>query len=141
MNKVDCSKVYVDTSSFSTPDNYFDGAFAKVDIKKGELVEKGIVRRLSDSNNKLFDGQKNAFVFTWSDDKPNYTWAMGSGCSTFYNSGLESQTNTRMVRYFEKDSFEIFATKDIKAGDELTHTYKSLQWRDIFKPLYEQLSS
>ena len=46
-----------------------------------------------------------------------------------------------MVRYFEKDSFEIFATKDIKAGDELTHTYKSLQWRDIFKPLYEELSS
>ena len=88
MNKVDCSKVYVDTSSFSTPDNYFDGAFAKVDIKKGELVEKGIVRRLSDSNNKSFDGQKNAFVFTWSDDKPNYTWAIGSGCLTFYNSGI-----------------------------------------------------
>ena len=32
MTKVDCSKVYVNTSHFSTPDNKFDGAFANVDI-------------------------------------------------------------------------------------------------------------
>lgn len=140
MSKVDCSKVYVDTSQFSTPDNLFYGAFAKVDIKKGELVEKGIMKRLSDNNNKVFDGMNNQFVFTWSDDIPNYTWAFGSGCSTFYNSGLESETNTNMIRYFNEDRFEFYATKDIKAGDELTHTYKSLQWRNVFVPLYNELT-
>ena len=114
MTKVDCSKVYVNTSHFSTPDNKFDGAFANVDIKKGELVEKGIMRRLSDNTNKIFDGMKNPFVFTLSDDKPNYTWAFGSGCVTFYNSGLESQTNTHMIRFFDEDRFEIYATKNIK---------------------------
>jgi len=138
--KVDCSKVYVDKSKFSTNENKFDGAFAKVDIKKGELVEKGLMRRLSDNNNRLFDGMKNPYVFTWSDDKPNYTWAFPSGCAVFYNSGLESQTNTKMIRYFNEDRFEIYATKDIQAGDELTHTYKSLEWREVFKPLYENLN-
>jgi len=139
MTKVDCSKVYVDTSTYSTKDNLFDGAFAKVDIKKGEIVEKGLMRRLSDNQNKSFDGNKNPFVFTWSDDIPNYTWAFASGCASFYNSGLPENTNTQMKRFFEEDRFEIYATKDIKAGDELTHTYKSLEWREVFTPLFTLL--
>ena len=137
--KVDCSKVYVNTSTMSSVDNQFDGAFARVDINNGELVEKGLMRRLSDNNNKSFDGMKNPFVFTWSDDLPNYTWAFASGCASFYNSGLDEETNTRIVRYFDEDRFEIYATKDIDAGDELTHTYKSLQWRESFVPLYNEL--
>ena len=139
MSLVDCSKVYVSKSTFSTPNNVFNGAFAKVDIKQGKLVEKGIVRRLSDNNNKVFDGMNNSFVFTWSNDIPNYTWAISSGCATFYNSGLKEQTNTRMVRFFNEDKFEIYATTDIKANDELTHTYKSLEWRKVFVPLYNKL--
>ena len=140
MSKIDCSKVCVKTSSFSTPDNEFDGAFAKVNIENGELVEKGIMRRLSDNNNRSFDGMKNPYVFTWSDDIPNYTWAFGSGCSSFYNSALESNANTHMVRFFDEDRFEIYATKNIMEGEELTHTYKSLQWRDVFIPLYSELT-
>ena len=141
MSKIDCSKVIVKTSSFSTPNNKFDGAFASTNIKKGELVEKGIMRRLSDNSNPVFDGMKNPYVFTWSDDNPNKTWAFGSGCCSFYNSGLESQTNTHMIRFFDEDRFEIYATKDIKEGDELTHTYKSLKWREVFKPLYSRLTT
>jgi len=139
--KVDCSKVYVDTSALSTISNEFDGAFARVNIKKGELVEKGLMRRLSDSNNKLFDGMQNMFVFTWSDDLPNYTWAFASGCGSFYNSGLDDQTNTHMIRYFDEDRFEIYAKQDINAGDELTHTYKSLKWRESFVSLHNKLNS
>lgn len=139
MTKIDCSKVYVDTSTFSTPDNCFDGAFANINIKKDELVEKGLMRRLSDNNNKSFDGMKNPFVFTWSDDLPNNTWTFASGCTAFYNSGLEHQTNTKMIRFFDEDRFEIYATKDINIGDELTHTYKSLRWREAFIPLYNEL--
>jgi len=140
MTKIDCSKVFVDISKYSTHDNQFNGAFAKVNIQKKELVEKGLMCRLSGDSNKEFDGMKNQFVFTWSNNKPNYTWAFPSGCATFYNSGLESQTNTRMVRIFDEDRFEIYATKDIKAGEELTHTYKSLEWRDAFAPLYNKLT-
>tara|TARA_Y100000389_G_scaffold196676_1_gene230021 strand:+ start:5297 stop:5728 length:432 start_codon:yes stop_codon:yes gene_type:complete len=139
MTKVECSKVYVNTSTFSTNDNHFDGAFARVNIKYGELVEKGLMRRISNNNNKAFDGMKNPYVFTWSNDIPNYTWAIASGCASFYNTGLETETNTRMIRYLDEDRFEIYAIKDIKAGEELTHTYKSLKWREIFKPLYKNL--
>ena len=33
--------------------------------------------------------------------------------------------------------FEIFATRDIEAGDELLHTYISLKWRTCFQELNE----
>ena len=35
MSKVDCSKVCVRTSTFSDMTKPFNGAFAKIDIKKG----------------------------------------------------------------------------------------------------------
>jgi hypothetical protein len=141
MSKIDCSKVIVKASMFSTQENKFDGAFAAVDIQEDDLIEYGIMRRLSDEQNKVFDGMNNPYVFTWSDDKPNYTWAFSSGCAAFYNTGLEGQTNTKMVRYFDEDRFEIYATENIKADEELTHTYKSLHWRTVFIPISAQLSN
>jgi hypothetical protein len=137
---VDCSKVYVAPSSFSTKDNQFYGVFAKDDIKTGAIVERGLMKRLSSNDNKEFDGMKNPYVFTWSDDTPNYTWAFASGCATFYNTNLEEQSNTNMIRNFNENKFEIIATKDIKKGDELTHTYKSLKWRTSFVELYAKLN-
>ena len=136
---VDCSKVFVGISNFSNEDNKFYGVFAKEDIKKGEIVEKGLMKRLSDDNNRVFDGMNNPYVFTWSNNIPNHTWAFASGCATFYNSGLEGDTNTFMKRFLDEDRFEIYALKDIKKNEELTHTYKSLKWRTVFKPLYNQL--
>ena len=90
------------------------------------------MRRLSDNENKVFDGSNTPYVFTWSEDIPNHTWAFPSGCAAFYNSGLDADTNTHMVRYFSEDTFEIYAKRDISAGEELTHTYKSLRWRIAF---------
>ena len=137
MTEVDCSKVYVDTSSFSSYKKKFLGAFAKVDIERGELVEKGIVRRLGECI--CFDGMNNPYVFTWSNNIPNFTWAFASGCATFYNATLKEDSNTHVIRFYSDDRFEIYATKDIKAGDELTYTYKSLKWRTSFIPLYKSL--
>ena len=48
-------------------------------------------------------------------------------------------TNTHMVRFFDEDRFEIYALRDIQANEELTHLYKSLQWRGCFKKLNEKL--
>jgi hypothetical protein len=42
-----------------------------------------------------------------------------------------------MVRDFDKDTFEIFANKDIVVGEELLHTYISLKWRTCFAELNE----
>lgn len=133
-SKIDCSKVYVKKSSFSNErTGDFDGAFAAVPIKAGELVEKGIMRRLPDG----FDGNTCPYIFTWSLDIPNKTWAMASGCAPFYNTCKEGTSNTRMVRFFDEDRFEIYANRDIEKDEELLHTYISLKWRTCFAELNE----
>lgn len=134
-NKVYCSNVYVNTSTFSTKENEFDGAFAKIDFKAGDIVEWGVVRVLPEG----FDGNNSPFVFTWSDDLPNKTWGMASGCATFYNTSIKD-TNVVMHRDFINNTFTIVATRDIKANEELLHTYKSLQWRTCFQDIKEILS-
>ena len=65
--KIDCSKVFVKQSSFSSEQTVFDGAFAAVAIKEGELVEKGVMRRLPEG----FDGNTCPYIFTWSTERPN----------------------------------------------------------------------
>ena len=122
---VDCSKVIVKPDEFGGA-----GAFAACDIAAGKVVEKGIVRVLTN-----IDGNENPYVFTWSDVVPNHTWATGSGCSTFYNTAEVAQSNTHMERNFQNNSFVITATKDIKQGDELLHVYKSKGWRKCFQQL------
>eukprot|EP00009_Paramoeba_aestuarina_P008368 CAMPEP_0201509428 /NCGR_PEP_ID=MMETSP0161_2-20130828/2488_1 /ASSEMBLY_ACC=CAM_ASM_000251 /TAXON_ID=180227 /ORGANISM="Neoparamoeba aestuarina, Strain SoJaBio B1-5/56/2" /LENGTH=143 /DNA_ID=CAMNT_0047904375 /DNA_START=89 /DNA_END=523 /DNA_ORIENTATION=+ len=136
-SKIICHKVYVTKSTFSTEDNQFDGAFAAVAIKKGELIERGIMRRLPDS----FDGNTSPYVFTWSEERPCKVWGMGSGCAPFYNTCKEGESNTKMVRYFDEDRFEIFATRDIEQDEELLHTYISLGWRKCFNDLNEMLNN
>jgi len=122
---VDCSKVLVKSDTYGGA-----GAFAATHIQKGEVVEKGIVRVLTN-----VDGNENPYVFTWSDNIPNTTWAIGSGASTFYNTADESVSNTHMERDFTNNSFVITATKDIAEGDELLHVYKSKGWRACFQEL------
>jgi hypothetical protein len=119
---VECERVYVDASQYGGV-----GAFAACDFEEGELVERGIVRRLP----AAFDGNESPYVFTWSEDRT--VWAIGSGCSTFYNCSTEP--NTEMFRDFENDTFEIRALRPIAKGDELTHVYKSLLWRACFEDL------
>ena len=75
----------------------------------------------------------NPYVFTWSDDVPNKTWAFASGCATFYNTSKDS--NTIMIRHFDADKFEIYAFRNIEKDEELTHRYKSLEWRTCFEAL------
>ena len=124
---VDSSRVYVKNDEYGGA-----GCFASVDMAAGAEVERGIVRVLTNC-----DGNENPYVFTWSDELPNTTWALGSGCSTFYNTTEEGSANTHMIRDFANKSFSIVATRDLKAHDELLHVYKSKKWRTCFKVLNE----
>lgn len=80
-------------------------------------MEKGIMRRLPDG----FDGNTCPYIFTWSLEIPNKTWGMASGCAPFYNTCKEGTANTRMVRFFDEDRFEIYANRDIEKDEELLH--------------------
>ena len=124
MSLVDCSKVIVkNTNTMGL------GAFINQNIKRGDLIEKGVVRRIDS------DGHKSPYLFTWSEDRT--VWAFASGCATFYNTSLDP--NTRFVRNYITDTFEIYAQIDIKVGEELTHKYKSLEWRECFQELNKTL--
>ena len=124
MSLVDCSKVIVkNTNTMGL------GAFANQNIKRDDLIEKGVVRRIDS------DGHKSPYLFTWSEDRT--VWAFASGCATFYNTSLDP--NTRFVRNYITDTFEIYAIRDIKVGEELTHKYKSLEWRECFQELNKTL--
>jgi len=124
---MDCSKSTVKESEYGA------GTFATCDIKAGEVVEYGVARVLTN-----IDGNENPYIFTWSDEVPNTTWATCSGTAMFYNTVKEDGSeNTKMYRYFDKNRFVIVATKDVRCGDELTHVYKSKQWRKCFSDLRE----
>lgn len=102
--------------------------FARKNFSAGDLIECGVVRLLPEG----FDGHKCEECFTWSNERPNKTWAMASGCAPFYNTTSKDKENTHMVRYFDENRFEIFAKRDINEGEELFHTYVSLEWRECF---------
>ena len=122
---IDCSKVIVIDSGTDMG----VGAYAACDIKLGDTVEYGLMRRVDT------DGNNNPYLFTWSDDRD--VWAYASGCATFYNTS--KQPNVKMDRYFDEDRFIITALQDINKGDELRHTYRSLKWRKCFKELNDKL--
>ena len=124
MSFIECSKVNV-----LQTEGKGMGSFANQKIKKGDLVEKGLARRIE------CNGTQNPYLFTWSENRD--VWAFASGCATFYNTSLEP--NCSVSRNFENDTFQIFALTDIEIGDELTHKYKSLEWRECFQELNEEL--
>ena len=118
---MNCQKVYV------KPDQWGGmGAFARVPIKKGEVIEFGLARRLPGLN-----GHINPVVFTWSEDRT--VWATCAGCAMFYNMApTEAENNTHMERFFDEDRFVITAKRDIKVHEELKHKYRSQKWRECF---------
>ena len=122
MSLVKCTNVIVKNTL-----NKGLGTFANKRFVKDELVEKGVVKRIE------CDGNKNPYLFTWSKDRT--IWAFASGCATFYNTSRDPTTT--MKRFYEEDRYEIYALRNIEEGEELTHKYKSLEWRECFQGLRE----
>ena len=85
-DKVFCSDVYVSESVFSTEQNKFDGAFARVSFKEGDLIEYGIVRVLPEG----FDGNLSPYVLL-GQMKFLIKVGMASGCATFYNTSIRCE--------------------------------------------------
>ena len=97
--QVRCSAVIVRSSTFG------DGAFAARDINQGECFEWGLVRRLPPG----FDGNKNEYIFTWSEDRT--VWAMTSGTATFLNTAAPGEANTKVKeRWVFRDVFRVWAS-------------------------------
>ena len=121
MGLVNCSKVYVDKAT------YGNGVFAKQDLAQGEIIETGLMMRMTN-----VDGNENSHLFTWSDDRQ--TWAAGSGCLPFYNH-TSGEPNIKKCGDLVNDTMVVVALRDIKTGEELVSKYYSASWRKCFSDL------
>lgn len=121
-NFVECSKVCVKQGKYGL------GAYAAVDIMKDEVIEKGVMMRMVNT-----DGNENPHLFTWSDDRK--VWAAGSGFLPFYNHS--NTPNIKKHGDLTNDRMIVTALRDIKKGEELVGTYYSRQWRECFKELID----
>jgi len=104
--QVHMSKVYVQSKSQPA-------VYARVRMAKGEVVEKGLVRRLP----KGFNGKDCLGAFCWSATDQN-EWAMGAGAAMFYKKSNDA--NCEVTRYFDEDRYEIVALRDIAQDEELS---------------------
>lgn len=120
---IDCSQVVARRDAYGGA-----GAFATRAFKKGDLIERGLVRVLPVS------GHESSYVFTWKQGEET-VYATGSGTSVLYNASLDGGENTSVERFYEEQRFNIFASKDIEKDEELTHLYHGIDWRECFKPL------
>ena len=117
MNFVDCDKVRVDYGKYGF------GVFARQNFKEGDIIETGIMMRLTN-----VDGNINSHLFTWSDDRK--VFAAGSGCLPFYNHSYTP--NVAKVGDLANDRMKIVALRDITMGEELFNRYMSALWRTCF---------
>ena len=102
---------------------YGYGVFASKDIKKGDIIEIGVMYPVFN-----VDGNENPHLFTWSEDKTK--WAGGSGLLPFYN--YSDNPNAEKERDLENYTLKVKAKRDIKLGEEITTTYFSKKWRKCF---------
>jgi hypothetical protein len=116
--QVECSKVDVKESEFGL------GCFANCDIKKDEVVEKGVMLPLPG-----VDGNEYEHLFTWSEDRK--LWASGSGCLPFYNHSNEP--NIAKIGDLKANRLKVVALRDIAKGEELRNRYMSSTWRACFQ--------
>ena len=117
---IDCSKVYIDKSTYGL------GVFAKQAIAKGEIVERGLMFPITNVN-----GHKNQHLHIWSDD--HSIWASASGCLTMYNHS--GTPNIKKNGDLTENTMEVIALRDIRSGEELCNTYYSRKWRKCFADL------
>ena len=122
MGLVNCSKVYV-----SDTGKYGYGVYARNFIKKGEIIETGLMNII-----RGVDGNINTHLFTWSDDRS--IWASGSGCLPFYNHAI-GESNIKKIGDLKNNIMTIIALKDIEANEELVSKYYSANWRKCFSDL------
>jgi len=100
------------------------GVFAKQTIKKGTLIESGIMSVLNNVN-----GSENPMLFTWSDDKTK--WAIGTGLLHYYNHS--DNPNIKKKGDLINNTLKIYALRDIDVGEELLGSYYSKKWRECFQ--------
>lgn len=99
------------------------GIFAKKNIKKETLVEKGHVILISNNDyEKIQDTILYQYVFEWDDpDKPEFQNAIALSCCQFFNHSYKP--NLEYLYDYENQIIEYRTIRDVSKGEELTVNY------------------
>ena len=116
---------YIDVKTIS--DNKGRGAFAKIQIEKGTIVDVANVVPISNKEYKevsktiLYN-----YCYIWEDPKhiPEYKNAITLSISQFINHSF--QPNLKYLYDYKNKSIEFSAIRDISQGEELTVNYNGL---------------
>ena len=106
------------------------GVFAKMDIKKGEIIERCAYIIIDDDDLKD-DNRLNDYLFTSPDCSTDYLVMMGAGM--LFNHGAPGNCEWEIDP--SDNRFVIFKAMDfIKAGSEILHDYGKEYWqtRDVY---------
>jgi uncharacterized protein len=102
------------------------GVFAAEKIKKGEVIEECPVLVMSGEDVELLRKTKlRQYYFMWEKDKPSIRLAkkvaVCMGWGAVYNHS--DNPNVKTAKDFKKETITFTALRDIKKGEEVTHSY------------------
>lgn len=121
------------TYTLGKSDKHGIGLFANQDIQKGQviytaspLLDMNITQEQFDS---LDEREKQEILWWGFFDEPSQKWHVDFDVSKFINHSYEA-TLTQDTEY---DEAYLVATRDVKAGEELTHNYLEFESKEDLK--------
>ena len=117
----------IEVKTVPPPSKKGRGVFAKKNIKKGTLIEKGYVLLIS---NEDYDIMAETvvwnYIFEWDDPKNNgdYQAAIPLSVGQFINHSYKP--NLKYEYDYENIAIEYYAEQDIAKGEELTVNYNGI---------------
>lgn len=104
------------------------GVFARVDFKADESLEIAPVIPVAASAVPEEGGAPDGYLLDWEPEEEGIEHCMPLGYIMLYNHSKEP--NIRLEADTEDMTMEVFALRDIKAGEELTWNYSCEIWFD-----------
>ncbi len=100
------------------------GAFAKIDIKKGTIIDIGnVILIRNEDYDKIQDTILYGYTFEWEDPETNgeYTTAIALDICQFINHSYNP--NLKNIYDYENKTIEYLAVRNISKGEELVINY------------------
>jgi len=104
------------------------GVYAEQNIAKGEMIEQGPVIVVSAENVPEDGGAPDGYLLDWSPEIEGEEHCMPLGYIMMYNHSKSA--NIHLENDYEEMTITSFASRDIKAGEELCWDYSCDIWFD-----------
>lgn len=107
------------------------GVFAKKDFSKDELIELcQIIPFSSDDADKIELTSLSNYWFAWkTENVPSEYGALCLGNGSLYNHS--PHPNAYVFKDYDNNLIHFIASRDIKAGEEITHTYGTIWFKEL----------